>query len=151
MTSPLLKEKRMTIQSTALKIAGTIQFPHFEKEDQYNGRAVGYSVIIGNLSERAVEAIESTYGPSDFNGNQRVKFKENLDFGQHLKLKSKFPIIPVDVDGNSFEGKTDVIGFGSRCEVILKGDKTGQPRIAKLVITELAERESDDDFDGDAL
>lgn len=133
----------MSIKANALKIGGTIQFPHFEKEDVYNGRQVGYSVIVGNLSQAAVEAIEDLFGAQDFNGNQRVKFKEGLDFSQHLKLKSKFPIIPEDEDGRTFEGRTDEIGYGSRCEVVLKSDKSGQPRIVKMVVTELVEVEDE--------
>ena len=141
----------MSIKSSALKVKATVQFPHFEQEDVYNGRNVGYGFILGHLSDAAVEAIEEAFGETDFNGNRRVKNKESMDFGNHLKIKSKYPIISVDTDGNSFEGRTNSIGYGSRVEVVLKADKSGQPRAVKVVITELEEFEGGEDVAGPAL
>ena len=142
----------MSIKSNAVKVKATLQFPHFETQDNYNGKDVGYGVILGDLSEGAVEAIEEAFGPEDFNGRTRVKQKESLDFGKHLKVKSKFPLIPVDVDGVSFEGRTAEIGYGSRAEVVLKADKSGQPRAVKIIVTEQVTAEGVDDWDiGEAV
>ena len=65
-----------------------------------------------------------------------------------MLCKSKFPIIPKDVDGNSFEGMTERVGYGSVVRAALKpvewkmGGRSGvSPRLQFMVIDRLVEPE----------
>ena len=141
----------MSITPNVVKLKGTLQFPKLEVRDVWQGSETSYGATIGNLSTEAVDAIEETYGATGPTGQPRVKFKEALEFGKHIKITSMFPIIPKDVDGNSFEGRTADIGYGSVVGVILKGDKKGNPRIASMTVLELVSPtegldEDDNDF-----
>jgi hypothetical protein len=122
-----------------------------ETKDVYNGQETNYCATIGNLSQDAIDAIEETFGAVGPTNHKRIKFKDNLDFGQHMKVSSQFPIIPKDMDGNSYEGRTTDIGYGSVVGVVLKGDRKGNPRIASMTVLELVEppqgeSASDNDF-----
>ena len=142
----------MSVQPDVVKFRGTLQYPKLEQKDVYNGQETNYCATIGNLSQDAIDAIEETYGAVGPTNHTRIKFKDNLDFGQHMKVSSMFPIIPKDTDGNSYEGRTDQIGYGSVVGITLKGDRKGNPRIASMVVLELVEPTtgggdvSDDDF-----
>ena len=141
----------MSVQPDVVKFRGTLQYPHLETKDVYNGQETNYCATIGNLSQDAIDAIEETFGAVGPTNHKRIKFKDNLDFGQHMKVSSQFPIIPKDMDGNSYEGRTTDIGYGSVVGIVLKGDRKGNPRIASMTVLELVEppmgeSASDNDF-----
>lgn len=141
----------MSVQPDVVKFRGTLQYPHLETKDVYNGQETNYCATIGNLSQDAIDAIEETFGAVGPTNHKRIKFKDTLDFGQHMKVSSQFPIIPKDMDGNSYEGRTTDIGYGSVVGVVLKGDRKGNPRIASMTVLELVEppqgeSASDNDF-----
>jgi hypothetical protein len=127
------------IDNQSVTIRGTVAFPNLEREDSMAGK---YTVQLANLSDAAVEKLEEL--------GIKVSFKDGDKYerGNFITCKSKFPIIPKDVDGNSFEGMTDRVGYGSVVRAALKpvewkmGGRSGvSPRIQFMVIDKLVEPE----------
>jgi hypothetical protein len=127
------------VNNESVTIRGTIAFPNLEREDSMAGK---YTVQLANLSDAAVEKLEEL--------GIKVSFKDGDKYerGNFITCKSKFPIIPKDVDGNSFEGMTERVGYGSVVRAALKpvewkmGGRSGvSPRLQFMVIDRLVEPE----------
>ena len=127
------------VNNESVTIRGTIAFPNLEREDSMAGK---YTVQLANLSDAAVEKLEEL--------GIKVSFKDGDKYerGNFITCKSKFPIIPKDVDGNSFEGMTERVGYGSVVRAALKpgewkmGGRAGvSPRLQFMVIDRLVEPE----------
>jgi hypothetical protein len=127
------------LNNDSVTIRGTVAFPNLEREDSMAGK---YTVQLANLSDAAVEKLEEL--------GVKVSFKDGDKYerGNFITCKSKFPIIPKDVDGNSFEGMTERVGYGSVVRAALKpiewkmGGRSGvSPRIQFMVIDKLVEPE----------
>ena len=139
------------MENNQVKIAATVSFPSLTRPDQMSGK---FSIQLGNLSSRAVEALEER--------GVAVKFKDDsYNRGHFVECKSKFPIdnskFNTVVDDAGLPIDPDTIGPGSKVEVLLKlydwsmGGKTGVGcRVVKLVVKELAKAEAlaeDDDLE----
>jgi hypothetical protein len=127
------------LNNESVTIRGTVAFPNLEREDSMAGK---YTVQLANLSDAAVEKLEEL--------GVKVSFKDGDKYerGNFITCKSKFPIIPKDVDGNSFEGMTERVGYGSVVRAAIKpiewkmGGRSGvSPRIQFMVIDKLVEPE----------
>ncbi len=127
------------MNNESVTIRGTVAFPNLEREDSMAGK---YTVQLANLSDAAVEKLEEL--------GVKVSFKDGDKYerGNFIPIKSKFPIIPKDVDGNSFEGMTERVGYGSVVRAAVKpiewkmGGRSGvSPRIQFMVIDKLVEPE----------
>lgn len=127
------------LNNESVTIRGTVAFPNLEREDSMAGK---YTVQLANLSDAAVEKLEEL--------GIKVSFKDGDKYerGNFITCKSKFPIVPKDVDGNSFEGMTERVGYGSVVRAALKpiewkmGGRSGvSPRIQFMVIDKLVEPE----------
>lgn len=127
------------INNESATIRATIAFPNLEREDAMAGK---YTVQLANLSDAAVEKLEEL--------GIKVSFKDGDKYerGNYITCKSKFPIIPKDVDGNSFEGMTNRVGYGSVVRAALKpvewtmGGRSGvSARLQFMVIDKLVEPE----------
>jgi len=127
------------LNNESVTIRGTVAFPNLEREDSMAGK---YTVQLANLSDAAVEKLEEL--------GVKVSFKDGDKYerGNFITCKSKFPIIPKDVDGNSFEGMTERVGYGSVVRAAVKpiewkmGGRSGvSPRIQFMVIDKLVEPE----------
>lgn len=127
------------VNNESVTIRATIAFPNLEREDSMAGK---YTVQLANLSDAAVEKLEEL--------GIKVSFKDGDKYerGNFITCKSKFPIIPKDVDGNSFEGMTERVGYGSVVRAALKpvewkmGGRAGvSPRLQFMVIDRLVEPE----------
>ena len=127
------------LNNESVTIRGTVAFPNLECEDSMAGK---YTVQLANLSDAAVEKLEEL--------GIKVSFKDGDKYerGNFITCKSKFPIVPKDVDGNSFEGMTERVGYGSVVRAALKpiewkmGGRSGvSPRIQFMVIDKLVEPE----------
>lgn len=128
------------LDNQSVTIRATVAFPNLEREDSMAGK---YTVQLANLSDAAVEKLEEL--------GIKVSFKDGDKYerGNFITCKSKFPIIPKDVDGNSFEGMTERVGYGSVVRAALKpvewkmGGRSGvSPRIQFMVIDRLVEPEA---------
>ena len=138
------------MENNQVKVAATVSFPSFTRPDQMSGQ---YSVQLGNLSSRAVEALEER--------GVNVKFKDDsYNRGHFVECKSKFPIdnskFKTVLDDAGLPIDPDTIGPGSKVEVLLKtydwtmGGKSGVGvRLVKLVVKELAEAQALADADDD--
>ena len=121
------------ISNERVTIRAVVNFPKFEVMDDMSDR---YQVVLGNLSPAAVEKLEEL----------GIKVRtDNGDMGATIKPTSKWPIIPVDVDGNSFMGATSQIGYGSVVRATIKpfaynvgGNSGVSPKIGRIVVEELA-------------
>lgn len=118
-------------------IKGVLAFPHLAEMDENDK----YSLQIGNLSEAAVEKLESV--------GVDVKYKDDDKYGRgfFITSTSKYPFKPVDADGLPLDGST--IGYGSvvRAKVSTYDWKYKQKsgvgvRVIHLVIDELVEPET---------
>jgi len=130
----------MSINNESVTIRATIAFPNLEREDAMAGK---YTVQLANLSDAAVKKLEEL--------GVKVAYKDGDKYerGNYITCKSKFPIIPKDVDGNSFEGMTERVGYGTIVRAAVKpvewtmGGRSGvSPRIAFMVIDKLVEPET---------
>lgn len=121
------------------QVRASISFPNFETKDRMSDK---YSVQLANLSEAAVERFEES--------GIAVNNKDDAyGRGDFVTCKSKFPIIPVAQDGESFEGRTGGIGYGSEVIAVIKpvqweyaGKRGTTARIVKLTITNLVAPEA---------
>ena len=127
------------VNNESVTIRATIAFPNLEREDSMASK---YTVQLANLSDAAVEKLEEL--------GIKVSYKDGDKYerGNFITCKSKFPIIPKDVDGNSFEGMTERVGYGSVVRAALKpvewkmGGRSGvSPRLQFMVIDRLVEPE----------
>lgn len=128
------------INNESATVRATIAFPNLEREDSMASK---YTVQLANLSDAAVEKLEEL--------GVKVSFKDGDKYerGNFITCKSKFPIIPKDTDGNSFEGMTERVGYGSIVRAAIKpiewsmGGRSGvSPRIQFLVVDKLVEPET---------
>ena len=135
------------ISNERITVRAVVNFPKFETTDEMSGK---YQVVLGNLSPAAVEKLEEV----------GIKVRaDNGDMGATIKPTSKWPIIPVDVDGNSFMGATSQIGYGSVVRATIKpfaynvgGNSGVSPKIERIVIEELAVPQAGGEFvEGDVL
>ena len=123
------------------QVRASISFPNFETKDRMSDK---YSVQLANLSEAAVERFEES--------GIAVNNKDDAyGRGDFVTCKSKFPIIPVAQDGESFEGRTGSIGYGSEVIAVIKpvqweyaGKRGTTARIVKLTVTNLVAPEAAD-------
>ncbi len=96
------------------------------------GDTTKYECTIGNLSEKAKEALEGM--------GIKVKYKDNM--GNYIVAKSKFKFEPVDEKENNVE--VDTIGNGSKCVALVSAYEHRMskqhglsPSVKSLVVTEL--------------
>jgi hypothetical protein len=130
------------------QVRASISFPNFETKDRMSDK---YSVQLANLSEAAVERFEES--------SIAVNNKDDAyGRGDFVTCKSKFPIIPVTQDGESFEGRTGGIGYGSEVIAVIKpvqweyaGKRGTTARIVKLTITNLVAPEAGEVSDNDEI
>lgn len=94
-----------------LNIIGTVSFPKLETKDDFAKR---YTIEVCHLSDESVEAIEQFGGVVGYKPNDRFAR------GRYIKFKSEDPIIPTDLDGNSYEGRTDEVTYGSTVECTIE-------------------------------
>lgn len=125
------------ISNETVTIRATVAFPNFERVDSFSEK---YSVQFANLSEAAVEKLE------ELGISIAEKEDDKYGRGQYITSKSKFPIIPVDANGNSFEGQTQQIGYGSIVKATIKpvpytmGGRSGvTPRVVRVEVEELVQ------------
>lgn len=135
------------ISNERVTVRAVVNFPKFEVTDEMSGK---YQVVLANLSPAAVEKLEEL----------GIKVRnDNGEMGATIKPTSKWPIIPVDVDGNSFMGATNQIGYGSVVRATIKpfaysvgGNSGVSPKIERIVVEELAVPAAGGDFvEGDVL
>lgn len=135
------------ISNERVTVRAVVNFPKFEVTDEMSGK---YQVVLANLSPAAVEKLEEL----------GIKVRnDNGEMGATIKPTSKWPIIPVDVDGNSFMGATNQIGYGSVVRATIKpfaysvgGNAGVSPKIERIVVEELAVPAAGGDFvEGDVL
>ena len=128
------------LNNESVTIKATVAFPNLEREDAMAGK---YTVQLANLSDAAVEKLEEL--------GIKVSYKDGDKYerGNYIVCKSKFPIIPKDVDGNSFEGMTERVGYGSIVRAAIKpvewqmGGRSGvSARVQFMVIDRLVEPEA---------
>ena len=131
------------------QVRATISFPNLETKDRMADK---YTVQLANLSEAAVERFEES--------GIAVNNKDDAyGRGDFVTCKSKFPIIPVSPEGESFEGRTGSIGYGSEVIAVIKpvqweyaGKRGTTPRIVKLTVTKVVAPEAAEGVDdGDIL
>ncbi len=130
------------------QVRASISFPNFETKDRMSDK---YSVQLANLSEAAVERFEES--------GIAVNNKDDAyGRGDFVTCKSKFPILPVSKDGESFEGRTGGIGYGSEVIAVIKpvqweyaGKRGTTARIVKLTITNLVAPEAGEVSDNDEI
>ena len=89
----------------AIEVSGDAFWAGLTTPDKYDTKG-RYSMVIGNLSDAAVKAIEAIGGSVLTNPN-----KENQ--GRYIKLKSGYPINAQTADGEQVK----VIGNGSKITV----------------------------------
>lgn len=130
------------------QVRATISFPNLEQKDRLADK---YTVQLANLSEAAVERFEES-------GITVTNKDDAYGRGDFVTCKSKFPIIPVSQDGESFEGRTGGLGYGTEVIAVIKpvqweyaGKRGTTPRIVKLTVTkvvapETAEAAGDDEI-----
>lgn len=123
------------ISNETVTVRGVIAFPSFETPDRFSEK---FQVDIGNLSPAAVEKLE------ELGVDVKSVDDDTYGRGSYIRCRSKWPIVPVDASGNSFEGATNTIGYGSVARVTIKpypysiGGKSGvSPKITTIVIEEL--------------
>lgn len=158
----------MTIQASGFKVSGKLSFMHLTAPDDFNGKLKQpkYSFMLTNLSPRAVDRIEETFGPDAGMGHKRIKFNDKYpENGQCMKFSSFYPIkvqyegrdiitAGKDLEGNATliinDPIANTIGYGSEATVKIVPDAQGNPRAAFIKITDLVAFEpQDDDDDGD--
>lgn len=130
------------------QVRATISFPNLEVKDRMADK---YTVQLANLSPAAVERFEES--------GIAVNNKDDAyGRGDFVTCKSKFPIVPVSTDGDSFEGRTSGIGYGSEVIAIIKpvaweyaGKRGTTPRIVKLTVTKVVAPEAADVADNDDI
>lgn len=135
------------ISNERVTVRAVVGFPKFEVLDEVTNK---YQVVLGNLSQAAVEKLEEL--------GIGVKQDTKGEGGSFIKPTSKWPIIPVDVDGNSFMGATQQIGYGSVVRATIKpyaynvgGNSGVSPKIERIVVEELASPATSDFEEGEVL
>ena len=117
-----------------VKVKATIFWCEHNKVNDLSGK---YQLILGNLSDAAVEALEAL----------KIEVAENPDkaeLGKHLTCKSQNPIKITDLLGVDLADKK--IGNGSECKAMIrpyewtfKNKKGVSPSLNACVVTNLIE------------
>lgn len=114
-----------------IKFEAEVQWAFFNKKSEMSGK---YQVDLTNLSESAVEALESA-------GLAPRQREDKPEKGWFITAKSNYEIKPVDKDGNEI---TDLVANGSRAVALIKpyewswkNKKGVSPSLVKIVITDL--------------
>lgn len=136
------------ISNERITVRAVVNFPKFETLDEMSGK---YQVVLSHLSPAAVEKLEEL--------GIKVRNDDRGEMGATIKPTSKWPIIPVDVDGNSFMGTTQQIGYGSVVRATIKpfaynvgGNSGVSPKIERIVVEEIAVPQAGESFEeGDVL
>lgn len=129
------------ISNERVTLRATVFWGKFEKKDEMSGK---YQVVLGNLSESAVAKLNEL----------GIRVKDTEAMGSCITTKSNWPIVPVDVDGNSFADKTQMIGNGTIVRASLKpfaysvGANSGVTTLPqRIVVEDLVTYAEGGDFD----
>jgi hypothetical protein len=132
-----------------VKVSGKLYWNRYlaEFNTHFNEDNTKYECTLGNLSAKAVEALEEL----------GIKVKHKDEMGNYIVAKSKYLFKPVDEDGHELDPKT--FGNGTEAYAVISSyrhklsNKFGAaPSIKKLVVTkvvtyeggEAAEEEAED-------
>jgi len=114
-----------------VKIQAEVQWAFFDKVNDMSGK---FQCDLANLSDKAVEALESI-------GLEPRKREDKPEKGWFITAKSNYEIKPFDKNGAEI---TDAVGNGSKAIAMIKPyhwswkNKTGvSPSLAKITITDL--------------
>jgi len=123
--------------SKAITIKAVVYWAQLEEKNDLSEK---YQVDLGQLTDAAVEALESL--------GIDVKFDENLR-GNYITCKSSRPIFAKDEDGASLKGirvgnGSEAVGVVGTYEWKFKGKPGLSPSLNQLVITSLMEYTGDD-------
>ena len=112
-------------------VAATVYWANLNKINEMSGK---YQVDLGNLSEKAVNALEMLGVSVNNKGDDR---------GDFITVKSTYPIDPEFVNTDAVD--SGMIGNGTKANVAIsyydwefRGKKGRSPSIKKMRITELA-------------
>lgn len=112
-------------------VAATVYWANLNKINEMSGK---YQVDLGNLSEKAVNALEMLGVNVNNKGDDR---------GDFITVKSTYPIDPEFVNTDAVD--SGMIGNGTKANVAIsyydwefRGKKGRSPSIKKMRITELA-------------
>ena len=111
----------------AVKIKATLFWCQHNKVNELSGK---YQMILGHLSDAAVEALEGL----------GINVMEKEEMGKYITCKSAKPMRVYDVDGDEIN---EDIGNGSKAKAIItsyewkyKNKKGVSPSAKKIVVTE---------------
>ena len=131
-----------------VKIEAEIQWAFFDRVNDMSGK---FQCDLANLSDKAVEALESI-------GLEPRKREDKPEKGWFLTVKSNYAIQPYDKEGNEVK---DTVGNGSKAVALIKpyswtwkNKKGVSASLAKIVITDLVKYSAegaDSDLDDDIL
>lgn len=112
-------------------VAATLYWPNLNRKNEMSGK---YQVDLGNLSEKAVNALEMMGLNVNNKGDDR---------GDFITVKSNYPIDPEFASGDAID--SGMIGNGTKANVAIgsydwefRGKKGRSPSIKKMRVTEVA-------------
>ena len=117
-----------------VKVSGKLYWNRYlaEFNTHFNEDNTKYECTLGNLSAKAVEALEEL----------GIKVKHKDEMGNYIVAKSKYLFKPIDEDGNELDPKT--FGNGTEAYAVISSyrhklsNKFGAaPSIKKLVVTKV--------------
>ena len=114
----------------AVKLKATLFWCQHNKINDLSGK---YQIILGQLSDAAVEALEE----------MGINVMEKEEMGKYITCKSAKPMRVHDVDGDEIN---EDIGNGSKAKAVVtsyewkyKNKKGVSPSLKKIVVTDLVE------------
>lgn len=126
------------MNDTPFKIKADVFWANLDKVNDLSGK---YQLDLGNLSQAAVERLESV----GINVKEDQKGEGDSNKGSFITCKSNRPIYAFGSDGEQIDA---MIGNNSKAEAVIrpyswefKGKKGRSPGVQRLVITDLNEYE----------
>lgn len=130
-----------------VKVSGKLYWNRYlaEFNTHFNEDNTKYECTLGNLSAKAVEALEEL----------GIKVKHKDEMGNYIVAKSKYLFKPIDEDGNELDPKT--FGNGTEAYAVISSyrhklsNKFGAaPSIKKLVVTKVVTYEGGEEAEEEA-